>query len=124
MSQTTSTAGDRGSSEHAGIPLPDPEGEPTAPNPIQVLTDNSPRKIVSIPSLYLWSWTAACKLQKYLTLYHNVLKSRDTLMRGVSKLHLMPNGCVASRLKTLTYDKICCAFTLSRALRSNMICNF
>ena len=35
----------------------------------------------------------------------------------------MLNGCVASRLKMLTYNRICLALGVSRALPSNMIYN-
>lgn len=36
----------------------------------------------------------------------------------------MPNGCVALRLKMLTYYHVCCAFSPSRALPLNIIWGF
>jgi hypothetical protein len=43
------------------------------------------------------------------------------ILEAISKTRLKLDGCVASQLKMLTYYRVCSAFSLPRALPSNLI---
>jgi hypothetical protein len=46
------------------------------------------------------------------------------VLEVASKPHLVSDGCVATRLKMLTYYRVCCAFDSTCALPSNTILGF
>jgi len=46
------------------------------------------------------------------------------VLEVASKPHLVSDGCVATRLKMLTYYRVCCAFDSTCALPSNTTWGF